>query len=364
MIVVFRADASHLIGTGHVMRCLTLASSLSAEGAHCRFICREQTGNLIDFIRSKGFQVDALPETGESVCQPDGTTHAHFLGCSQAQDARECLATLKTTSVNWLIVDHYGLDSRWEEALFPCYEKLMVIDDLADRPHKCHALLDQTFGRLEQDYLGLVPTDCALMCGSQFSLLRPEFAAIRKRSLERRINKPRFQKLLITMGGVDKDDVTGRVLQSLKHTALPECTEIKVVMGPHAPWLHTVRTLAEEMPWPTTVHVDVENMAELMAESDLAIGAAGATAWERCCIGLPSIMVVLADNQRLIASKLVQACAARLLTIPADGDLKPLLEPTTFEPEALTQMGLNAAGITDGQGLKRVLEILIKTQTP
>ena len=118
------------------------------------------------------------------------------------------------------------------------------------------------------------------------------------------------------------------------------------------------------MPWPTTVHVDVENMAEIMAESDLAIGAAGATAWERCCLGLPSIMVVLADNQRLIASKLVQACAALLLIIPEDGDLKPLLEPTTLEPEALTQMSLNAAGITDGHGLQRVLEILIKTQAP
>ena len=161
-----------------------------------------------------------------------------------------------------------------------------------------------------------------------------------------------------------KDDATGRVLQSLKHTALPEYTEIEVVMGHQAPWLHSVQTLAKEMPWLTNVHVNVENMAELMTECDLAIGAAGATAWERCCMGLPCVMVVLADNQRLIASKLVQAGAALLSTIPADGDLEPLLEPTTFESEALKQMSLNAAGITDGQGLKRVLEILIKTQAP
>lgn len=361
MKVVFRADASQLVGTGHVMRCLTLASALTKEGAQCSFICREQPGNLIDFIRKMGFDVAALPKVSASMEQVDGTAHSHFLGCSQEKDARDCSKTLKEGAADWLVVDHYGLDSRWEEALLPTYEKLMVIDDLADRPHKCDILLDQTFGRTKQDYLSLTSTDCMLLCGAQYSLLRPEFSRMRQQSLERRKNNCSVKKLLISMGGVDKDNVTGKVLQSLKRTFLPDNIEIAIVMGPHAPWIETVRELAGGLSWRTEVYTSVENMAELMAGSDLAIGGAGATAWERCCLGLPSVVVVLADNQRLIARNLQQAGAAIQVEIPSDVDTTPFLKPLLFESEKLLQMSLCAAEVTDGQGVKYVLDTLFES---
>lgn len=358
MNVVFRADASRLIGTGHVMRCLTLAATLREQGAQCRFICREQTGNLIDFIRDKGYAVNALSATKHSADWDDATAHADFLGCSQAQDAQDCLPILKEAQPDWLVVDHYGLDSRWETALRPHYRKLMVIDDLADRPHQCHVLLDQTFGRPSNDYAPWVPADSILLCGAQYSLLRPEFAAARPASLERRKSRSEPSRLLITMGGVDKDNATGRVLQSLKNTALAAHCNITVVMGAHAPWLEAVRKQASDMPWPTTVRVNVDNMAELMAESDLAIGAAGATAWERCCLGLPCMMVILADNQRLIASELANAGAASILTLPEENSAAPPIDPSIFIPENLAQMSQYAAAVTDGLGAQHVLEHL------
>lgn len=359
MKVAFRADASLVIGTGHVMRCLTLASALARVGAQCSFICREQPGNLIDFIRKRGFDVVPLPRASDSSQQLDGTAHAHFLGCSQGKDARDCGKILNEGGgVDWLVVDHYGLDSRWEEVLLPTYKKLMVIDDLADRPHSCDILLDQTFGRKKEDYHLLAPVECRLLCGSQYSLLRPEFPRMRQQSLERRKNNCSVKKLLISMGGVDMDNVTGKVLQSLTRTFLPENIEIAIVMGPHAPWIETIRELAGELSWRAEVYTSVENMAELMAGSDLAIGAAGATVWERCCLGLPSFVVVLADNQRLIARNLQQAGAAIQVEIPSEVDTKPFLEPQFFESEKLLQMSLRAAEITDGQGVQYVLDTL------
>ncbi len=357
MRVVFRADASCLIGTGHVMRCLTLADALTKQGTLCEFICREQTGNLIDIITGKGYSVQILPRTEETGNQEGSTDHGHFLGCSQLEDARECLSFLKKAPTDWLIVDHYGLDSLWENELSAHYKKIMVIDDLADRPHQCHLLLDQTFSRPAQDYAPWVAPNCTLLCGSQYSLLRPEFSNMRPTSLKRRKNTPRLQKLLISMGGVDKDNSTALVLNSLKDSYLPDDTIITVIMGAHAPWLENVKELASQMPWPTTVRANVTNMAELMSESDLAIGAAGATAWERCCMGLPCLMLILADNQRFIAEKLDDTGAAKVLPFN-DNHFDTPLTPSMFSADFLGEMSRKAAVITDGLGAQHVTKFL------
>lgn len=368
MKIAFRADASLQMGTGHVMRCLTLADALKAKGAECRFICREHTGNLIDFIRSKGYTTDALPlrepaeanssakETAASAPEP---AHAHWLGASLQQDAAECSRILDELQPDWLIVDHYALDARWEAALKPYNRQLMVIDDLADRPHQCDLLLDQTFGRNPADYEPLVPGACILLCGSQYALLRPEFAALRSYSLQRREN-PQLQHLLISMGGVDKDNATGQVLQALRSSELPANCRITVVMGATAPWLAEVRQLAEQMPWSTAVRAGVSDMAQLMADSDLAIGAAGATSWERCCLGLPAVMVVLAENQRQVAQGLEQAGAVEVIQSPQLilECLPVLLAPLISSSVQRTAMSQTAALIADGSGVTTVIQHL------
>ena len=232
----------------------------------------------------------------------------------------------------------------------------MVIDDLADRPHACDLLLDQTFGRDAADYRPLVPADCRLLCGSQYALLRPEFAALRPYSLQRRA-RPALRELLITMGGVDKDNATSQVLQALRTCPLPAECRITVVMGATAPWLGEVRTQAQGMPWQTGVLAGVSDMAQLMADSDLAIGAAGATSWERCCLGVPTIMLVLADNQRKVAQGLEQSGGAKLINLGqrAKTQLGELLRPLIDDPAQLLNMSDCAASVVDGSGVDAVM---------
>jgi UDP-2,4-diacetamido-2,4,6-trideoxy-beta-L-altropyranose hydrolase len=355
-VITFRTDASLQIGTGHVMRCLTLADALAARGADCQFICRAHEGNLIDFIRGKGYVSHALP-VGAALPQfPTDPAHAPWLGATQPEDAEACAPILAVQRPDWLIVDHYALDAHWERALAPHYRKLMVIDDLADRPHACDLLLDQTFGRDAADYRPLVPADCRLLCGSQYAMLRPEFANLRDYSLQRRA-QPVLRELLITMGGVDKDNATGQVLQALRTCPLPTDCRITVVMGTTAPWLDEVRIQANEMPWPTQVQVGVSNMAQLMADSDLAIGAAGATSWERSCLGLPTIMLVLAENQRKVAQGLEQSGGVKLIKLgqSATNQLSELLIPLIDNPTLLLNMSHRAASVVDGSGVDAVI---------
>lgn len=368
MKVAFRVDASLQIGTGHVMRCLTLADALASQGADCLFICREHQGNLIEQIRNKGYRTHALPVLPsvdasllaiKAAGDEQSSVHRHWLGATQVEDAAACTAILAEVSPDWLIVDHYALDSRWEAALKPHYRKLMVIDDLADRPHLCQVLLDQTFGRDAGDYQPWVPAGCTLLCGSRYALLRPEFAQLRSYSLQRRTN-PQLRQLLITMGGVDKDNATGQVLDALKVCALPDDCHITVVMGGASPWLDYVRQQAEQMPWPTEVLVGVSNMGRLMADSDLAIGAAGATSWERCCLGLPTIMLVLADNQRNVAQGLERAGAVQVLKHPLEilDCLPALLNCLVSSPSLLAEMCEATARIVDGRGVASVTHSL------
>jgi UDP-2,4-diacetamido-2,4,6-trideoxy-beta-L-altropyranose hydrolase len=318
--VVFRVDASLQIGTGHVMRCLTLADALRERDGECMFICRSHEGHLAEMIRARGYDVTMLPEgnpvNAETDIPPAGDRayYARWLGTGWETDMRQTQEVLAGTLAqpDWLVVDHYALDAKWERAMRPLCRYLMVIDDLADRMHDCELLLDQNLGRSATDYAGLVPSDCSVLVGPRYALLRPEFAALRTASLARRASS-QVRHVLISMGGVDKDNATGMVLAALREEDLPINCKIIIVMGSHAPWLESVRNQASALPWHSEVMVNVSDMARLMAESDLAIGAAGSTSWERCCLGLPSILVVLAKNQWPLAQALHSSGGAVLL---------------------------------------------------
>ena len=368
MKAAFRVDASLQIGSGHVMRCLTLADALAAHGAQCHFISREIVGNLLALIRQRGYVVDVLPAPTEStqVAAPEGdkndssqlTVYEGWLGISWQKDAEQTRAIVEKLQPDWLVVDHYALDQRWEVALRPHFKKLMVIDDLADRVHQCDFLLDQNLGRQPQDYVNLIPAQCKVLTGPQYALLRPEFAALRAYSLQRR-QLPVLKQVLITMGGVDQSNATGQVLQALKGCTLPQDCRISVVMGLQAPWLQQVRAQAQNMPWPTEVLVNINDMAQRMADSDLAIGAAGSTSWERCCLGLPTLMVVLADNQRLGAEALQEAQAALLIGDVNDIAMKlPLAINASTSRHRLQEMSTATAAVTDGRGVDKVLKAM------
>ena len=361
MKVVIRADASLNMGTGHVMRCLTLAEALKKQGADIMFICREHDGHLLERIEQQGFKTYALPKVHDEdkIANAEADNNELYgrcwLGSTQQQDAELCRPILERIQPDWLIVDHYGIDQIWQTGLAPYYGKVMVIDDLANRVHRCDVLLDQTYGRQIDDYANLVPPQTKLLLGSAYALLRPEFAQWREYSLQRR-RKPEFKKLLITMGGVDPDNVTGEVLTVLEKCSLPEEMRIIIVMGATAPHLESVKRQSTLMANKVSVKVNVDNMAELMANADVAIGAAGATTWERCCLGLPSIMIVLADNQKEISGLLCKDLVS--LTID-EGRLQTGVKMIeSISMQHLTELSNNSAKLLDGAGVNRVVQVL------
>lgn len=354
MQVAFRTDASLEIGTGHVMRCLTLADALRERGAVCRFVCRELPGNLIADIRLRGYQTLVLPSPTFSYTPPVvAPAHAAWLCVPAALDAEETLAALGA-GVDWLVLDHYAVDAAWESALLPACQRMLVIDDLADRPHLADMLLDQNLGRRDADYEALLPAGCRRLIGPAHALLRPEFAASRAASLARR-QAGKLRQVLISMGGVDKDNATGAALAALPLGLLPSDCRIIVVMGAHAPWRDVVATQVEDLPWPSEMRVAVADMATLIADSDLAIGAAGTSAWERCCLGLPTLTVVLADNQQSGAAALQAAGCVELLGKKAAGfDGLPEKLAAMLTPSRLVAMQVACAALTDGLGARRV----------
>ncbi|HQR95385.1 MAG TPA: UDP-2,4-diacetamido-2,4,6-trideoxy-beta-L-altropyranose hydrolase [Thiotrichales bacterium] len=356
MRIAFRVDAALAIGTGHVMRCLTLAHELSELGANCMFVCRQHEGHLAQLIEQRGFlcHLLALSET-PYLPQSDDLAHAAWLGATWQQDAQQTLA-LFAEPVDWLVVDHYAIDARWQALVKAGYQRLLVIDDLADREHLADVLLDQTYGRQVADYQSLVPQHCQLLLGSTYALLRPEFAQWRETSLSRRTDQMPLQNILISMGGVDAQNHTSQILVAINSLNLPKPLHLTVVLGSNAPHLQQVQVLASTLNYPTRVLTSVDNMAELMVNADLAIGAAGSTTWERACLGLPSLLFCLADNQRTSVESVSNQGAAWFMR-----DMKQLgyaLNLLTTMPERLAQMQRLASELTQGLGAVKVAQKL------
>jgi UDP-2,4-diacetamido-2,4,6-trideoxy-beta-L-altropyranose hydrolase len=355
---------SATIGTGHLMRCLTLADALALAGARCYFLTRDLGVDPLSLVMQRGHSVHVLP-----TCQPaDGRQsdsepqppHADWLGTTPAQDATACRDALASVGlVDWLVVDHYALDATWESLMRPLARRLMVIDDLCDRPHLCDVLLDQTLGRKPDDYRPWVPADCMRLCGSDYALLRPAFHSLRPRSLVRRV-QPRLEHVLVFMGGTDVNNHTAAVLDALEDSALPAQCRISVVLGAGAPHIESVGRQIAKSSRPASLQVNVHCMATLMADCDLAIGAAGSTSWERCCLGLPTVLLVAAGNQSASAAALSEARAACLVEQPAliGSRLPDIIQMFVQSPDALSDMSRHASALVDGLGTARVCKSL------
>lgn len=359
MKIAFRADASVQMGTGHVMRCLTLARELTRRGHECRFVCRDLKGHMGQAISDAGFELVLLPAP-EPDFIPDASDPVHAAWAGAPWDVDAVQTRAGTRDADWLVVDHYAFDARWQSGAREDATKLAVIDDLADRPHVADLLLDQNLGRVAQDYDGLVPDHCTRLIGPRYVLMRPEFAQLRDQSLSRRAGAD-FKHILVSMGGVDSDDATSQVLDVLSKSPLPVGCHITVVMGRNAPWLDRVRSHAQLMPCQTDVVVDMADMASLMVSSDLAIGGAGGTSWERCCLGLPSLLLVLADNQAPAARAMDNMNVAVLLgdirTDDWQSKFADILAKSTAA-QSVAHLSMEAIELLDGTGCAKCADEL------
>ena len=358
MNIVIRVDASKKIGTGHVMRCLALANGLRDQGGRIRFFCRDHPGNMTTKIQQCGFECSIFPTSEVNyLSDQDGLHHAHWLGASWKTDAEETIHAIGPKKIDWLIVDHYGLDYRWHEKLRFVAHNIMVIDDLADRKFDCDLLLDQTYGRDEVAYRELVPINCKLLLGPQYALVRPEFARLRTIAFRKRKSFVIINRIFIFMGGVDSDNMTGKVLDALTHLKWKKKPIIDVVMGGQAPCLDSIIQKAKLYPLQINILVNADNMAELMLEADFAIGAAGTTSWERCLLGLPTAAIGLAENQKTILRNLEDAGAHIVLNIPKNHTIKVFadaLEILVNNRKTIKDMADKSFDICDGRGVGRV----------
>ena len=362
MRVAFRTDASSQIGTGHVMRCLTLADALREQGAECQFVCREHEGHLMDQIRSRGYELHALPRPSSNTSFESDLAHASWLAVDWQTDAEQTHQALGNKVCDWLIVDHYALDHRWELALRSSCKRIMAIDDLADRQHDCHLLLDQNYGSSAERYRGLLPAGVTQCHGPEYALLKPVYA-------ERRAQLPardgQVRRALIYFGGVaNAANSTRLAVQAFQAPELAYI-ELDIVVGTAYAHQSSLEELVAQH-GKVTIHRKLPDLADLMAKADLAIGAGGATTWERCCLGLPTIMISIAENQRpaceaLSADQLIdylghvdqvtsELIRDRILSFVNNSDL--------FRD--LSERGMK---LVDGNGISKVIKILANSHS-
>jgi UDP-2,4-diacetamido-2,4,6-trideoxy-beta-L-altropyranose hydrolase len=358
MVTLIRTDASVQIGSGHVMRCLTLAEALSSRGDDVVFVCREHPGNLIDRIRAAGYKVLSLPYSASMIAEQYPDEYARWLVVDQKIDAVETLAALQAEGIEArrLIVDHYGLDHLWGGHLRPHCESIIVIDDLANRRHDCHALLDQNYhDRMDRRYDGLVPQGCRMMLGPEYALLRAEF---REASRSNRADTAR-PHIFVYFGAVDPTGDTLKTIAALE--ALPEKTwSADVVVGRSNPNRNEVLDRASRLGG-ITIHTEVRDMSGLMAKADFAVGAGGTTTWERCCLGLPTVIVAVAENQIPIAQSVDRFGAATFLghsSAVSIDDVREAVERMAGDSAMRIQMAGRCRKLVDGHGAERVVDIL------
>lgn len=343
---IFRVDASDAIGTGHLVRCLTLAGALRAHGVEVSFVCREHAGHLGRLVEQQGYAVGLLPLSDAFDAGDDDNAYAPWLGASWQDDAAQTRALIEAlpTIPDWLIIDHYAIDQRWEDTMRAAVGNILVIDDLADRNHAANLLLDQNLvPRMQDRYAGKVSSECRLLLGPDYALLQSPYAELHERAI---VRAGRIGRLLVFFGGSDVHDLTSRTLTALLRLNRPDI-EVDMVISetsPHAEDIRRQIAVAKNV----HLHSGLPSLAPLMAKADLAIGAGGVTTWERLCLGLPALVVTVAENQREIAEELDRRGLVRHLGHHDQVDV------TMIE----TALGDALGKIADGQWSRRCLDIV------
>ncbi|WP_429104544.1 UDP-2,4-diacetamido-2,4,6-trideoxy-beta-L-altropyranose hydrolase [Aeromonas allosaccharophila] len=337
MRLLFRCDASTTIGAGHLMRCLGIADLAASRGDECHFFCADLPGFDGAQVIARQHGLTLLP------AQPDWRSLYR--------------AIIEWGGSDWLIVDHYQLDRCWERPLAALFPQQLVIDDLADRAHEATRLLDITPYRQPADYRDSQFEQAPLL-GPGYAPLRPEFARLRPVALAKRASNSRIRRLLLSLGAMDSDNHLSRLLPLIDQLPIP-ILDIDLVLASTAPHIDALKEVVAKSRHHVKLHLDASNMAELMLQADLAIGAGGTSCWERATLALPTLLFTLADNQLENARRLEQAHAVIWL-----GDLNTLDDQQLLQQlsahwptqDALQQLGKHSAALCDGMGAQRLLQ--------
>jgi UDP-2,4-diacetamido-2,4,6-trideoxy-beta-L-altropyranose hydrolase len=343
------------MGTGHFMRCLALADELKRRGALTRFLCRNILPSLERLVTSRAHGLQRITPGTEGATAAGLPGQLEWLSTSQEVDAQDTLAALGGAHQDWLVVDHYGMDATWERLVRPGVSRILVIDDLADRAHDCDVLLDQNlYADAALRYVERVPAVCQMLLGPDYALLRPEFA---NRRADVRMRDGPVGRIMIFMGGADAGNITGPLVSGLR-SWLPAPIGVDVVIGAGHPAEPAIASDCASHGY--ALHVQTTDMDGLIARADMAIGAGGSATWERCCLGLPTLTIAIAENQRLLvhdASRAGLICGLETESLSVDGlsvHARAMLENDGLR-NLLSRNGMEAV---DGLGAERVAQVM------
>lgn len=351
MRIVIRVDASIFIGSGHVMRCLVLAKQLRGFGYEIVFATKPQKGDFFHYISQQGFKVLALDRSKKVVTPSFSGDYSAWLQGSWEEDANDFV--LKTKTADVIIVDHYSLDACWESAVSKkLHCKVIVIDDLV-REHFADLIIDQTYGRRSKEY-SRKNAKSIILAGSEFALISPDFKDIRDK-LNKESTTAKNKNILVSMGGIDSPNVTIKVLEKLAEIKSTELN-VTVLLGDKSPHYKQIEKFCVNRKNFTHISFS-DGMADLMSAHYIAVGAPGSTTWERACVGLPSILIPIADNQNDIVKNVSQTGAVCVLNINDIDD--NFHDNLTLIFNNWDRFHLANLKLCDGQGATRVCQRII-----
>jgi UDP-2,4-diacetamido-2,4,6-trideoxy-beta-L-altropyranose hydrolase len=351
-----RVDAGMQIGDGHFLRCLTLVNRLKKEFRQIIFISNQLPDHFFQIIEKNNFKI----------CKINGYSHIQEeeieIKLKKQLIQKDIIQTKKIiekykNSSNWLIVDHYGIDYVWEKNIHKNIEKIIVIDDLANRKHYCDILIDQNFyKKMEKRYSKLIPKFCKKFLGPKFTILRPEFLKARKNL----VRKNEFKRILISFGGSDPSNETTKALSAI--IDLGKKYKIDVVVGTNNPNKKQIMKLCSKFPF-CEFYEQVENISKYMKKADLAVGAGGSTTWERCCLGLPTIVASLSKDQKKITENLSKiGCVINLGSAEKTTKSDYIKALNEINSKKLSEISKKCLVLVDGKGVKRIVNKIFQTE--
>lgn len=348
---VFRVDSSYKIGSGHLMRCLVLANSLSKAGHQISFICRNHEGDISKSLIKSKFKLNLLDNNN---LEPSYDNTNSWLGVSQEQDALQTINYLKDSVCDWLIVDHYCIDKLWQKRLRKYTNKILVIDDLANRAHDCDILVDSNYVKgYKTRYQDILNKSCLELLGPNYCFIAEEFKNHKLRSPKR---TGEVKKVLIYFGGVDQFNLTRKCIEAFSTNKL-ENIKLEVVVGAMNKDYENLKSIASKKK-SIILHRSLPTLSKLMSSVDLSIGAGGVTTWERLFLGLPSIIIAIADNQIAGAEELSKNKFVSYLGFHSELSAKNLRDSICKKIEKPNDL-LNESHVgqilVDGNGISRIL---------
>lgn len=354
-----RADASPVIGTGHFVRCLNLAKSLIKRHAQVTFLSRNLGRDLNDRLISAGCRVIDLPSQNTPSGQnPDD--YSTWLGADEREDISQCLNLISGSADCSIIVDHYGVNEKWLGMAKKAFRKLIVLDDLAERKLDVDLVINQNLGWKARDYAHLVGQETKLLLGPRYALLAENYSKARQK-LDRSFKSEAPLRVLVSLGGADIENVTGKVSRVLEEMQTKHDFMLTIVVGPMNTSSNELNAISQRSDGKIMLIQGANNLADAYSSHDIAIGAVGGSSWERCCLGLPTVLVPIAENQKSAAKKLDSAGAGILVDYESDHFGSDLLNAMNqmSNSEIREEISQRALGICDGLGAKRITNEII-----